>query len=76
MLASKKSVGFQAGASADFHHDVRTFLDEQYPNHWIGRGVPWPPKSPDLNQLDFFLLRLFEKCCLRECTNHQIRHDE
>ena len=24
---------------------------------WIGRGgpVPWPPRSPDLNPLDFFL---------------------
>jgi len=44
----------QDDAPAHFHHDVKTFLDEQ--NHWIGREkpVPWPPRSPDLNPLDFF----------------------
>ena len=28
-----------------------------YPGHWIGRGGPvaWPPRSPDLTPLDFFL---------------------
>jgi len=27
--------------------DVRILLDQQYPNHWIGRGglVLWPPRS-------------------------------
>lgn len=41
---------------AHFYRDVRIFLDEQYPNHWICRGRPilWPPRSPDLNPLDFF----------------------
>lgn len=28
-----------------------------FPNRWIGIGgtIPWPPRSPDLNPLDFFL---------------------
>jgi len=36
--------------------DVTTFLDETFPGRWIGRGGPtaWPPRSPDLTQLDFF----------------------
>ena len=28
-----------------------------FPNRWIGRGstINWPPRSPDLTQLDFYL---------------------
>ncbi|GBM11235.1 hypothetical protein AVEN_267807-1 [Araneus ventricosus] len=35
---------------------VRHFLNATYPSRWIGCGVPvaWPPRSPDLNPLDFF----------------------
>ena len=36
--------------------DVTTFLDETFPGRWVGRGshTAWPPRSPDLTQLDFF----------------------
>ena len=36
--------------------DVTTFLDENFPGRWVGRGGPtaWPPRSPDLTPLDFF----------------------
>lgn len=36
---------------------VRRYLDDIFPSRWIGRGGPreWPPRSPDLNPLDFFL---------------------
>lgn len=36
---------------------VRTWLNERYFNHWIGRGgpIPYPPRSPDITPLDFFL---------------------
>lgn len=36
---------------------VRRLLDRRYPGRWIGRGGPvaWPPRSPDLNPLDYFL---------------------
>ena len=32
-------------------------LNERFPDAWIGRGgpIPWPPRSPDLSPLDFFL---------------------
>ena len=35
---------------------VREFLNESFPNRWLGRGlVAWPPRSPDLTPLDYFL---------------------
>lgn len=36
---------------------ARNWLDAHFPNRWIGRYGPiaWPPRSPDLNPLDFFL---------------------
>lgn len=45
------------GAPAHYPRAVRNFLNAHYPNRWIGRGsdFPWPPRSPDLNPLDFFL---------------------
>lgn len=44
------------GAPPHFDTDVREWLTENYPT-WIGRGgsVAWPPRSPDLNPLDFFV---------------------
>ena len=35
------------------------FLDATFPNRWIGRDgpTPWPPRSPDITPLDFFLWR-------------------
>jgi hypothetical protein len=32
-------------------------LNEKFPNVWIGRGGPihWPPRSPDLTPMDFFV---------------------
>lgn len=45
------------GAPAHFSLSVRQYLDETYPNRWIGRGGPvdWPARSPDLTPLDFGL---------------------
>ena len=36
---------------------VREYLNEAFKNRWIGRGgsIAWPPRSPDLTSLDFFL---------------------
>lgn len=36
---------------------VREFLQRQFPEKWIGTNGPllWPPRSPDLTPLDFFL---------------------
>lgn len=47
----------QDGAPAHFLRMVRDYLDLVFPNRWIGRGGPilWPPRSPDLTPLDYFL---------------------
>lgn len=45
------------GAPAHFSILAREYLNGAYQNRWIGRGGPqfWPPRSPDLNSLDFYL---------------------
>lgn len=45
------------GAPPHFSVEVRNHLNEVFPGRWIGRGgvVEWPPRSPDLTPLDFFL---------------------
>lgn len=47
----------QDGHPAHYAIVVREFLDNFFPNKWIGRSGPikWPPRSPDLTPLDFFL---------------------
>ena len=47
----------QDGAPPHFSIPVRRFLDEHFPNRWIGRAgpIPWPAYSPDLSPLDFWL---------------------
>lgn len=47
----------QDGCPAHFGVDVRTCLDQFFPNHWMGRGgtINWPARSPDLTPCDFFL---------------------
>ncbi|XP_053434088.1 uncharacterized protein LOC128576103 [Nycticebus coucang] len=47
----------QDGAPPHFHPDVRAYLDENLPGQWVGRRgvVEFPPRSPDLTPLDFYL---------------------
>ena len=47
----------QDGAPPHWGLIVRDFLNETFPNRWIGRNgpTPWPPRSPDTTPLDFFL---------------------
>lgn len=44
------------GCPAHYAVPVRAYLNRTYPGRWIGRLGPilWPPRSPDLNPLDFF----------------------
>jgi hypothetical protein len=37
--------------------EVREYLNTHFPGRWIGKAEPvaWPPRSPDLTPLDFFL---------------------
>jgi hypothetical protein len=56
-LFSVLTTGFNTMAH---HHisvdELQEFLDQQYPDRWIGHGGPrnWPARSPDLNSLHFF----------------------
>lgn len=45
------------GCPAHYAAAVRNHLTVEFPDRWIGRGsvFPWPPRSPDLTCLDFFL---------------------
>lgn len=48
----------QDGTPPHWARDVRAFLNDQFPNRWIGRDSPfilWPPRSPDLTPMDFFI---------------------
>lgn len=44
------------GAPPHFALPVREFLNQEFEDRWIGRGGPisWPPRSPDLTEMDFF----------------------
>lgn len=46
-------------------HSTDDFLDQRF-EEWIGRAgtVPWPPRSPDLTPLDFFLVGLPQGNCV------------
>ena len=41
----------------DTRNSMWMYLDVAYPNWWMGHAgsVTWPPRSPDLNLLDFYL---------------------
>ncbi|KAK3880944.1 hypothetical protein Pcinc_014594 [Petrolisthes cinctipes] len=45
------------GAPAHFSRTARDYLNEVFPGRWVGRGglVSWPPRSPDMNPLDFYV---------------------
>lgn len=47
----------QDGAPPHYGVDVRQYLNEIFPQRWVGRRghIEWPPRSPDLSPLDYFL---------------------
>ena len=47
----------QDGAPPHYSLAVRAFLNQEFPQRWIGRrgSIEWPPRSPDLTPMDFFL---------------------
>lgn len=57
---SKEICYMHDGAPAHYTRNVRDSLDDNFES-WIGRGdgakrlLAWPPRSPDLNMLDFYL---------------------
>ena len=57
-LMTRHSMWFMHdGAPEHFSITVRQYLDRVYNNRWIGRAgtQPWPPKSLDLNPLNYLL---------------------
>lgn len=58
----------QDGCPAHYHRAVREHLNSVFPQRWIGRGgpVPWPPRSPDLTPLDFYLWSELKRLVYRE----------
>jgi hypothetical protein len=50
------------GAPAHFSRDVRDVLNNTYHDRWVGTGGPtaWPPHSPGVNPLDFYLWGLLK----------------
>lgn len=57
-LQNRVNMWFQQdGAPPHFGINVRTYLNNNFANRWIGRGGPvlWPPRSPDLTPLDYYL---------------------
>lgn len=48
----------QDGAPPHYSLNVRAYLNEIFEDRWIGRASPfltWPPRSPDLTPMDFFV---------------------
>ena len=45
------------GAPPHFSRIARQYLNDHFPGMWIGHNGPvaWPPRSPDLNPIDFYL---------------------
>jgi len=43
------------GAPPHYTRQEREFLNESFPNRWLGRGGPiaWPPRPPDLTPMDY-----------------------
>ncbi|CAI6348722.1 unnamed protein product [Macrosiphum euphorbiae] len=57
-LATRENMYFQLdGAPAHNAIIVKNYLNEIFPNRWIGTNgvIPWPARSPDSTPLDFFL---------------------
>ena len=58
LRTKRRHILFQSdGAPPHWGLQVRAFLNDTFPERWIGRGGPaaWPPRSPDIYSLDFFL---------------------
>lgn len=68
----------QDGAPAHYGQNVRGYLDQIFPQRWIGRRghIEWPARSPDLSPLDFFLWGHLKSVVYRERPNnlHDLEH--
>ena len=68
-LATRIATYFQHdGAPSHYTRHVMQHLNDTFPIRWIGRGntFNWPPRSPDLTQLDFCLCGLMKSGVYRK----------
>ena len=71
-LNTNSEIWFQQdGAPAHYHNEVVGYLNDVFPGHWIGRRgeIEWPPRSPDLNPLDFFLWGYLKQKVYKTCPD-------
>lgn len=59
------------GCPAHYSRNVREWMSRRFPRRWIGRGgtVSWPPRSPDLTPLDFYLWGNVKRLCYSTAVN-------
>jgi hypothetical protein len=60
----------QDGVPPYFHRDVRRYLDTPYANKCTVRGSInlWPPRSPDITPLDYFLLGMVKSVSIKHLS--------
>lgn len=66
-LAEHRQIFYQHdGAPPHNGHLVNTFLQEIFHDQWISNNGPflWPPRSPDLSVLDYFIWGTIKKSSL------------
>jgi hypothetical protein len=71
-LAKRMRIVFQHDrATARYSRLVTYQLNLTFSERWIGRGghVQWPPRSPDLNPLDFRVWEWMESEAYKEKVN-------
>jgi hypothetical protein len=56
-LETKRGIFLQHDEAPPHFDQITAYLNQRYENRWIGhRGpVTWPPRSPDLSRLIFFM---------------------
>ena len=54
-LQTRRQMYYQHDAPSHFSQVVRQYLNHKVPDRWISRdgAQKWPPRSPDLNPLDY-----------------------
>jgi len=73
-LATRIAIYFQHdGAPSHYTRHVMQYLNDTFPNRWIGRGstINWPPRSPDLTPLYFCLWGLMKSEVYRKKWIHE-----
>ena len=60
------------GLQAHFAWIVRDWLNDHFPQRWLGRAGPieWPARSPDLTPCDFFLVGIHQGESVRHKTKN------